>query len=106
MRQLLRWLAPHKLNVGIAFGAGLVGTGVAGLTPLVQKVVVDDVTGRTGGSLAPWLALLVLAGAARFALAYVRRFFGGRVAADVQYDLRTALSVSYTHLTLPTICSV
>ncbi|MEJ7765277.1 MAG: ABC transporter ATP-binding protein, partial [Acidimicrobiales bacterium] len=91
VRQLLRWLAPHRLNVGIAFGAGLLGTGVAGLTPLVQKVVVDDITGGTGDAVAPWLLLLVLAGLARFALAYVRRFFGGRVAADVQYDLRTAL---------------
>ena len=91
VRQLLRWLAPHKLNVGIAFGAGLLGTGVAGLTPLVQKVVVDDVNRRTGDAIAPWLLLLVVAGFARFALAYVRRFFGGRVAADVQYDLRTAL---------------
>jgi len=91
VRRLLHWLAPHKLNVGIAFGAGLLGTGVAGLTPLVQKIVVDDVTGRTGDAIAPWLVLLALAGAARFALAYVRRFYGGRVAADVQYDLRTAL---------------
>ncbi len=91
LRRLLSWLAPHKLNVGVAFGAGLLGTGVAGLTPLVQKVVVDDVKDRTGAALAPWLVLLVLAGVARFALAYVRRFFGGRVAADVQYDLRTAL---------------
>ncbi len=90
-RQLLRWLAPHRLNVGIALGAGLLGTGVAGLTPLVQKVVVDDVTRGTGDAIAPWLLLLVVAGVARFALAYVRRFFGGRVAADVQYDLRTAL---------------
>ncbi len=91
VRRLLSWLAPHKLNVGIAFGAGLLGTGVAGLTPLVQKVVVDDVTAGTGDAIAPWLLLLALAGAARFALAYVRRFYGGRVAADVQYDLRTAL---------------
>ncbi|MEO5680094.1 MAG: ABC transporter ATP-binding protein, partial [Acidimicrobiales bacterium] len=91
LRRLLQWLAPHKLNVGIAFGAGLLGTGVAGLTPVVQKVVVDDVTGHTGHAIAPWLVLLVAAGVARFCLAYVRRFFGGRVAADVQYDLRTAL---------------
>jgi ATP-binding cassette subfamily B protein len=91
LRRLLQWLAPHKLNVGIALGAGLLGTGVAGLTPVVQKIVVDDVTGGTGDAIAPWLVLMVLAGVARFALAYVRRFFGGRVAADVQYDLRTAL---------------
>ena len=91
VRRLLRWLAPHKLNVAIAFGASLVGTGVAGLTPVVQKIVVDDITGSTGDAVAPWLVVLVVAGAARFALAYVRRFFGGRVAVDVQYDLRTAL---------------
>ena len=91
LRRLLGWLAPHKLNVAIAFGAGLLGTGVAGLTPVVQKIVVDDVTGSTGDAVAPWLVVLVIAGLARFILAYVRRFFGGRVAVDVQYDLRTAL---------------
>jgi len=91
VRRLLSWLSPHKLNVAVAFGAALVGTGVAGLTPVVQKIVVDDVTGATGDAVAPWLVVLVLAGVARFALAYVRRFFGGRVAVDVQYDLRTAL---------------
>jgi ATP-binding cassette subfamily B protein len=91
VRRLLSWLAPHKLNVAVAFGSALAGSGVAGLTTVVQKIVVDDITGQTGDAVAPWLALLVAAGVARFALAYVRRFFGGRVAADVQYDLRTAL---------------
>src|SRR5438045_2087390 len=89
VRRLLSWLVPHRRNVAIAFGASLLGTGVAGLTPLIQKAVIDDLTSHRGRSLVPYLLLLVAAGMARFALAYVRRFSAGRVSVDVQYDLRT-----------------
>ncbi|HEX9969987.1 MAG TPA: ABC transporter ATP-binding protein, partial [Acidimicrobiales bacterium] len=41
--------------------------------------------------LAPWLALLLLFGLFRFGAAFVRRYTGGRVALDVQHDLRTAI---------------
>src|SRR5439155_9152902 len=41
--------------------------------------------------LAPWLTLLVVAGVVGFVAAYIRRFVGGRVALDVQFDLRNAV---------------
>ena len=45
--------------------------------------------------MAPWLVLLVAAGVSRFVAAYIRRYVGGRVGLDVQYDLRNAI---YEHL--------
>ncbi len=64
---------------------------VTGLTPVVEKVIVDRVVGGHQGQLWPWLALLLAAGVFGFAMAYVRRFIGGRVALDVQFDLRNAI---------------
>jgi ATP-binding cassette subfamily B protein len=81
----------HKRNVGIAFGVSVIGQGVSALTPVVEKVIVDDVIGQHTRPLAPWLAVLILAGFIGFGAAYIRRFVGGRVSLDVQYDLRNAV---------------
>ena len=91
IRRLLPFLFAHKRNLFLAFGSALVGQALTGLTPLVQKVIIDDVIVGGRRSLTPWLVLLVVAGALRFGLAFVRRFFGGRISLDVQYDLRNAI---------------
>jgi ATP-binding cassette subfamily B protein len=85
------WLARHKKDVYLAFGVAIVGMVIAALTPVVEKVLLDDITLHPNHTIWPWLLLLVLAGIIRFGAAYVRRFFGGRVALSVQHDLRTAI---------------
>src|SRR4051812_16265713 len=80
----------HKRNVAIAFGVSIVGQVVAALTPLVEKTIVDDVIVHHRAPLAPWLALLIAAGVFGFFAAFVRRYVGGRVNLDVQYDLPNA----------------
>jgi ATP-binding cassette subfamily B protein len=77
--------------VFIALGVSIAGQAVAALTPIVEKIIVDDVIGTHRRSLAPYLALLVLAGLFGFGAAYVRRYYGGRVALDVQFDMRNAV---------------
>ena len=91
IRRLFTYLAPYRRNVVVAFGAAIVGTTVTSATPLVQKVILDDVITAGDQPLAPWLTLLVVFGVARFGLAYVRRYTGGRIALDVQHDLRTSI---------------
>jgi len=91
VRRLIGYMAPHKSHAFVAFAVSIVGTAIASFTPLVQKVILDDVIAAKRRPLAPWLALLVLFGIARFALAFVRRYRGGRIALDVQHDLRTAI---------------
>ncbi|MGI8686293.1 MAG: ABC transporter ATP-binding protein, partial [Acidimicrobiales bacterium] len=88
VRLLWPYLRAHRRDVVVGFGAAVVGLTVTALTPLVQKVVVDDVVLGGRRPLAPWLTLLVLAGLAQFGAAHVRRYVGGRVALDVQHDLR------------------
>ena len=91
IRRLLVFLRPYRRDAGWALGASVAGLAVAALTPLVQKVIVDDVVLADRRPLAPWLALLVAAGLFRFGAAHVRRFVGGRVGLGVQHDLRTAI---------------
>ncbi len=85
------FLFAHKRNVATAFGVSVLGQAVAAFTPVVEKVIIDDVVIGHRRPLAPWLTVLVLAGLFGFAAAYVRRFVGGRVSLDVQYDLRNAV---------------
>src|SRR5687767_1795944 len=91
IRRLLPFVLAHKSHVVIAFGSALVGQLVTGLLPLVQKVLIDDVVIARRRPLAPWVAALVGGAALRFGLAFVRRYWGGRIALDIQYDIRNAI---------------
>ena len=96
IRRLIGYMKPHKKNAYIAFGVAIGGQLIQSLLPLVQRVVVDDVitpqtNGKPGKPLAPWLILMIVMGVATFIFAYFRRFRGGRIALDVQHDLRTAI---------------
>lgn len=95
LRQLGGALRPHRRNVTIALGAASAGQIIAALVPLVERYIVDDVILEGRAPIVPAVALLLLAAALRFGLAYVRRYWAGRVALDVQNDLRTEV---YDHL--------
>ena len=75
----------------IAVGASIIGQVAVALTPVIEKVIVDDTLVRRARPIAPLLTLLVAAGAFSFVMACVRRYLGGKVALDVSYDLRTAV---------------
>src|SRR3954468_10004465 len=90
-RLMLPFLGAHKRNVAIAFGVSVIGMGLNAVTPFVEKVIVDDVIVAHTRPLAPLLAALIGAGVITFAASYIRRFIGGRVGLDVQYDMRNAI---------------
>ncbi|MEO7555654.1 MAG: ABC transporter transmembrane domain-containing protein, partial [Acidimicrobiales bacterium] len=91
IRRLSPFLLAHKRDVAVAFGVAMAGQAVAALTPVVSKIVIDDVIVAHRRPITPWLVLLVLAGVFGFMASYVRRFVGGRVSLDVQFDLRNAV---------------
>jgi ATP-binding cassette subfamily B protein len=91
VRRLIGYMAPHKRHAFIAFGVAIGGTVISSFMPLLSKIIVDDVIVAKDRPLAPWLTLLVVMGVVRFILAYFRRYNGGRIALDVQHDLRTAI---------------
>jgi ATP-binding cassette subfamily B protein len=91
IRRLVSYMKPHKKNAYIAFGVAAGGQLLQSFLPVVQKVIVDDVITTKEKPLAPWLALMIAMGVATFVFAYFRRYRGGRIALDVQHDIRTAI---------------
>ncbi|QKV97836.1 ATP-binding cassette domain-containing protein [Streptomyces sp. NA02950] len=98
VRRLTRWCWRYRRNVLLALGSSLGGMAVMALVPLVTKLIIDDVIVGHDRSMAPWATLLVVAALAVYAFTYVRRYYGGRLALDVQHDLRTEMYASISRL--------
>ena len=94
----MHYVGRYRRGVLLSFGAALVSTLIATATPLIERWVVDHSIVGHDEPLAPALILLVLAGVARFGLGYVRRWWGGRLSLDVQYDLRDDVFASLQRL--------
>jgi ATP-binding cassette subfamily B protein len=71
---------------------------VMAVVPLVTKVIIDDVIGGHTRSMAPWAGALIVAALLVYVSAYIRRYYGGRLALDVQHDLRTEMYGTITRL--------
>ncbi|WP_329465079.1 ABC transporter ATP-binding protein [Streptomyces sp. NBC_01431] len=97
-RRLTGYAWRYRRNVLLALGSSLGGMAVMALVPLVTKVVIDDVIGRHTRSLAVWTGLLIAAAVVVYGLTYIRRYYGGRLALDVQHDLRTEMYRTITRL--------
>ncbi|MFI0727793.1 ABC transporter ATP-binding protein [Streptomyces sp. NPDC021225] len=90
-RRLIRYCWRYRRDVTLALGASLGGMAVTALVPLVTKLIIDDVIVKHDRSLAPWATLLVVAALVVYGLTFVRRYYGGRLALDVQHELRTEM---------------
>ena len=91
MRRLGHYLWRHRTNVSIAVGAAILGSACQVATPLIARQIVDDVIVAKTAPLWPWLGLLIALALIAFGFAYLRRYRGGRVALDVQNDLRNEM---------------
>lgn len=82
----------------LALGSSLAGMAVMALVPLITKVIIDDVISEHTRDMTTWAGLLVAAALVVYVLTYVRRYYGGRLALDVQHDLRTDMYGTITRL--------
>ncbi|MFJ8191480.1 ABC transporter ATP-binding protein [Streptomyces sp. NPDC096094] len=97
-RRLAGYAWRYPKDVVLALGASLGGMAVMALVPLITKVIIDDVIGDKTRDMAVWAGLLIGAAAAVYVLTYIRRYYGGRLALDVQHDLRTDMYGTITRL--------
>ncbi len=88
VRRLWGYLLRHQSDLVLAMVGALVGAVCQTIVPLIAREIVDEVIAHRRGSLWPWLAALSALALLAFAAAHVRRYHGGRVALQVQYDLR------------------
>ncbi|MDK0519594.1 ABC transporter ATP-binding protein [Streptomyces sp. ML-6] len=97
-RRLCGYAWRYRLNVLLALGSSLAGMAVMALVPLITKVIIDDVVVDRTRSLALWTGLLIASAVVVYVLTYIRRYYGGRLALDVQHDLRTEMYGTITRL--------
>ncbi|GGR05748.1 ABC transporter ATP-binding protein [Streptomyces netropsis] len=97
-KRLAQYCWRYRRTVLLALGSSLAGMAVMALVPLIPKLIIDDVIGSQERPLAPWATLLIVAAVVVYALTYVRRYYGGRLALDVQHDLRTEMFASISRL--------
>ncbi|MER8264914.1 ABC transporter ATP-binding protein [Streptomyces griseus] len=97
-RRLTGYAWRYRRNVVLALGSSLVGMAVMALVPLITKVIIDDVVTDHTRSLAVWTGLLIGAAVLVYIATYIRRYYGGRLALDVQHDLRTDMYTTITRL--------
>ncbi|MGK5730741.1 ABC transporter ATP-binding protein [Streptomyces sp. URMC 124] len=97
-RRLAGYCWRYRGTVILALGSSLAGMAVMALVPLIPKLIIDDVIGSQQRPLAPWATLLIAAAVVVYGLTYVRRYYGGRLALDVQHDLRTEMHEAIARL--------
>lgn len=97
-RRLTGYAWRYRRNVVLALGSSLAGMAVMALVPLITKVIIDDVVTEHTRSLGVWTGLLIGAAVLVYIATYIRRYYGGRLALDVQHDLRTDMYATITRL--------
>lgn len=97
-RRLAGYAWRYPKDVLLALGASLGGMAVMALVPLITKVIIDDVIGDHSRSMGTWVGVLIGAAVVVYVMTYIRRYYGGRLALDVQHDLRTEMFGTITRL--------
>ncbi|WP_078956203.1 ABC transporter ATP-binding protein [Streptomyces sp. NRRL B-1140] len=97
-RRLWAYAWRHPKDVVLALGSSLAGMAVMALVPLITKVIIDDVISDHTRDMTTWAGLLIAAALVVYVLTYIRRYYGGRLALDVQHDLRTEMYGTITRL--------
>ncbi|WP_370944386.1 ABC transporter ATP-binding protein [Amycolatopsis sp. cg5] len=88
----------HPRLVVLALLSAMFGVGLQAASPLLVRTAVDDaVAGHTGQL--TWLAVALIGlQLLAFGTAFVRRYIGGRLALDVQHDLRQRVFAAVSRL--------
>ncbi|MFJ2773483.1 ABC transporter ATP-binding protein [Streptomyces sp. NPDC087300] len=101
-KRLIGYAWRYPKDVVLALGSSLAGMAVMAVVPLITKVIIDDVIGAEGQgggrTMGPWAGALLGAALVVYVLTYIRRYYGGRLALDVQHDLRTEMYGTITKL--------
>ena len=98
IRRLIGACLRHRRVAVGALVASALGVSLESVGPLLTKVAVDDAVAGSTASLRT--IVLAIAGLAlvRFAASFLRRFLAGRLALDVQHDLRRQVFAAVARL--------
>ena len=91
VRRLWGYAARHRREVYLSLTGAVIGGISQTVVPLAERQIVDRVIVSRSSALWPWLALMGLTSLIGFGMSYLRRYNGGKVALQVQTDLRNAM---------------
>ncbi|QJY46789.1 ABC transporter ATP-binding protein [Pseudonocardia broussonetiae] len=98
IRRLVGACLRHR---GVAIGAlvaSALGVSLEAVGPLLTRVAVDDAVAGSTAVLGPVVAAIGALALVRFGASFLRRFLAGRLALDVQHDLRRQVFASVQRL--------
>ena len=98
IRRLAAYCWRFKRDVIIALIGALLYTAATLSIPLLQRAVIDNVIVKHTESVWPLAIGLLIAAVANFFGVYMRRYRGGKMALDVQHEMRTELFESLSNL--------
>jgi ATP-binding cassette, subfamily B, bacterial len=84
--------------VTVALGGAALATAATAAIPLIQRQIIDNVIVTHKQSIWPLAIILLVAAAVNFVGIYLRRYTGGKLALDVQHELRNDLFGALTKL--------
>lgn len=90
-KRLTLLVLKHRRNVVLALSASIIGMVISAVVPIVERTIIDKVVIAKSEPLSLWLSVLIGLGVLGFALSFVRRYSGGRLAFDVQHQLRNLI---------------
>ena len=88
IRRLVRASLRHRGVAITALVASALGVSLDAIGPLLTRSAVDEAVAGSTATLAPIVAAILGLAVVRFVAAFLRRYLGGRLALDVQHDLR------------------
>ncbi len=98
LRRLIGYCWRYRRSVIVALGGALLATMISVLIPLVQRAIIDGSIVTHKHAIWPLAIVLIAAALLNFVGLYLRRYVGGRLALDVQHDLRTELFSALSRL--------
>jgi ATP-binding cassette subfamily B protein len=84
--------------VTVALSGAALATAATAAIPLIQRQIIDNVIVTHKQSIWPLAVVLLIAAAVNFVGIFMRRYTGGKLALDVQHELRNDLFGALTRL--------
>src|SRR5262245_8627499 len=98
MRRLATYCWRFRRDVVVSLAGALLSTAALLVIPLLQRTIIDNVIVTSQDSVWPLAIGLLVAAGVNFGAVYARRFYGGKMALDVQHSMRTELFDSLSRL--------
>ncbi len=98
IRRLVRASLRHRGVAITALVASGLGVSLDAIGPLLTRSAVDEAVAGSTATLGPIVAAILGLAVVRFGAAFLRRYMGGRLALDVQHDLRRQVFASVQRL--------